>query len=107
MDARLLRIEDAVLETLVGKFNDITDLGERKEIVKATVKQIDGTLSDDEIEVLFNDMNDIGIVSKLIYDEDIEDIMINNTSNMFAFNSARRACGCQAGLQVREQGPAV
>ena len=46
MDARLLRIEDAVLETLVGKFNDITDIGERKEIVTATVKQIDGTLSE-------------------------------------------------------------
>ena len=26
MDARLLKIEDAVLEGLVGRFNDVTDI---------------------------------------------------------------------------------
>ncbi len=103
MDARLLRIEDAVLETLVGKFNDITDIGERKEIVTATVKQIDGTLSEDEIEILFNDMNDIGIVSKLIYDEEIEDIMINNTANIFVTSTKLGDVKLEQRIKTREE----
>ncbi len=103
MDARLLKIEDAVLEGLVGRFNDLTDTDQRKEIVTATARRIDGTLNDDEIEMIFNDMNDIGVVSKLIYDEEIEDIMINTTANIFVTSTKLGEVKLEQRLKTREE----
>ncbi len=83
MDKALLSIEDRVLKMLVGRFNEVSDEGRRRELVKTSAKSINPAVTDAQIDEIFKDMNDIGIVSKLIYDENIEDIMINNTDNIF------------------------
>jgi flagellar protein FlaI len=103
MDERLLKIEDAILEGLIGRFNDIEDVEERKGIVKTAAKQIDSTLGEDEIEILFQDMNDIGVVGKLIYDEEIEDIMINNTNNIFVTSTKLGEVKLEQKLKTKEE----
>jgi flagellar protein FlaI len=103
MDARLLKIEDTLLEELVGKFNDLTDIDERKALVGAAARKVDATLSDDNVEELFNDMNDIGVISKLIYDEEIEDIMINNTANIFVTSAKLGEIKLEQRIKTRDE----
>jgi flagellar protein FlaI len=103
MDARLLKIEDNVLEKLVGRFNDITDPAERKGLVATAAREIDETLSDDDVETLLNDMMDIGVVGKLIYDEEIEDIMINNTANIFVTSVKLGEVKLEQKIKTREE----
>lgn len=103
MDERLLKIEDAILDGLVGRFNDITDVEVRKELVKSAARQIDSTLHDDEVEMLYADMNDLGIVGKLIYDEEIEDIMINNTANIFVTSAKLGEVKLEQKLKTKEE----
>jgi flagellar protein FlaI len=100
MDERLLRIEDAVLEGLAGRFIDVTGTEERRGLVRAAAREIDSALGDDDIEKLFNDMNDIGVVGKLIYDEEIEDVMINNTSNIFVTSMKLYATNMEYGGRI-------
>ncbi len=103
MNERLLKIEDAVLEGLVGRFNDVTDLDERKGLVKSVAGQISNTLSQEEIDTLFQDINDIGVVGKLIYDEEIEDIMINNTANIFVTSTKLGEVKLEQKIKTREE----
>lgn len=103
MDERLLKIEDEVLEKLVGRFNDITDVGERKLLVRNVAKQLDLALTDDEIELIFQDMSDIGVIGKLIYDEEIEDIMINNTANIFVTSTKLGEVKLEQRLKTRDE----
>src|SRR5580704_623712 len=87
MDKRLLRVEDQVLLGLAGKFNEIVYDDERFDIVRDSAKTIESSLTESEIEEIFKDMNDMGIVGKLIYDQEIEDVMVNNVNNIFVNNS--------------------
>ena len=64
---------------------------------------MDRTLSDDEIELIFQDMNDIGVVGKLIYDEEIEDIMINNTANIFVTSTKLGEVKLEQRIKTREE----
>lgn len=103
MNERLLKIEDAVLASLVGRFNDITDPDDRRALVKNAARRVDQALSDDEIEMIFQDVNDIGVVGKLIYDEEIEDIMINNTSNIFVTSTKLGEVKLEQRLKTRDE----
>ena len=87
MEEKLLKLEDRILKAIAGRFNDVTEESERKSLVAATAKSIGTNVSDTDIEKIYTDMNDIGIIGKLMYDEEIEDIMVNNTTNIFVENS--------------------
>jgi flagellar protein FlaI len=83
LDDKLLKIEDQVMDMLAGKFNEVTDLAKRRALVKFIAKTVEASLSEADIDAIFKDMNDLGAVSKLVSDDSIEDIMINNTENIF------------------------
>lgn len=87
MDSKLLAVEETILEKLKGKFTTIVDPAKRKELVTSIAKTISSDLSEGEIDQIFKDMNDLGVVAKLAANEDVEDIMINNTSGIFVYSS--------------------
>jgi len=103
MNERLLKIEDAVLGDLEGRFNDISDIEDRKALVKTVARQIDNTLGDEEIELIFQDMNDLGVVGKLIYDDEIEDIMINNIANIFVTSTKLGEVKLEQKIKTKEE----
>ncbi len=88
MDAGLLDIELKVLDQLAGKFVSITDKQKRADVVARTARAVEPKLSDEQIQQIAADIDDIDPIDKYIYSESIEDIMINNTKNVFIYDTA-------------------
>jgi len=89
MDKKLVNIEDDVLRQMVGKFSDIVDVERRNEIINTLAKKYDPSISQAEVTQIIDDMNNLDPITELLLDEDVEDIMVNNTSNIFAFSSKK------------------
>ncbi|HVC58011.1 MAG TPA: ATPase, T2SS/T4P/T4SS family [Candidatus Acidoferrales bacterium] len=87
MSPKLIALEDAVLNQLKGRFTAITDFQARMDMVNSVAKTLNPAVSTEEIQQMFDDMNDMGYIKDLLVNENIEDIMINNTQNIFVFDS--------------------
>lgn len=79
-------IKTAILNKLNGKFVNINEK-EKLELIKIIGKTIDPSLDNETINAIYKDINNLDPISNLLTDKDIEDIMINNTSNIFVYNS--------------------
>ena len=87
MNPKLAALEDQVLNQLKGKFTAITDFQARLDMVTSVAKTLNPAVSAEDIKAMFDDMNEMGHIKDLLVDENVEDIMINNTQNIFVFDS--------------------
>lgn len=87
MDRQLIALEDEILKQLEGKFTTVIDPTRRLELVTSVAKTINPKISTDEIKQIMDDMNDFSPIAELLVDEDIEDIMVNNTENVFVYST--------------------
>ena len=79
-------LEEILLKKLEGKFVNI-DYNEKLKLIKIASKEFYPNIDDESIAKIFEDLNTLGSISKLIEDKNIEDIMINNTRNIFIYDS--------------------
>ena len=79
-------IKTAILNKLKGQFVNINEK-EKLERIKIIGKTIEPSLDNETINAIYEDINNLDPISNLLTDKDIEDIMINNTSNIFVYNS--------------------
>jgi archaeal flagellar protein FlaI len=89
MEKRLAIIEDEILQQMAGRFSEIVDIEKRNDIVNSIAKKLNPSISQSEINEIIDDMNNLDPITELLVDEDIEDIMINNTDTVYAFSSKR------------------
>ncbi|MCL5433420.1 MAG: Flp pilus assembly complex ATPase component TadA [Candidatus Marsarchaeota archaeon] len=89
MDSRLTNIEELILKQLIGKFVEVTDEEQRREIIKKTARDISSSLSPADIEEIINDINDLKPISDFLNAQNVEDIMVNNTKNVFIYDSKK------------------
>ncbi len=88
MDKKLHDIEDKALDELKGKFVNLNE--EKKlELLSSTLKSINPTISEGDIKLIFDDINNISKISSLIKMGNIEDVMVNNVSNVFVYDSKK------------------
>ncbi|MCL4404614.1 MAG: Flp pilus assembly complex ATPase component TadA [Candidatus Marsarchaeota archaeon] len=87
MDARLSGIEDQILDKLVGRFVNVEKTDRRNELIKLTAKEILPDISEEDVNTIISDINDLSPIDELMRDESIEDIMINNTKSVFVYDS--------------------
>ncbi|MEM3841441.1 MAG: ATPase, T2SS/T4P/T4SS family, partial [Candidatus Micrarchaeaceae archaeon] len=87
MDSKLYDLEKKVLDELEGKFVNIKSDQRKYELVKNVAKSIKGDISEDEVGEIFRDINDLSPIDKLIADQFIEDVMINNTKSIFYYHT--------------------
>ncbi|MEM0201870.1 MAG: ATPase, T2SS/T4P/T4SS family [Candidatus Micrarchaeaceae archaeon] len=87
MDERLYKIEDEVLNRLTGRFVNVEKTDRRNELIEVTAKDIKPDISEEDTNALINDINDLSPIDKLMMNESIEDIMINNTKSIFVYDS--------------------
>jgi flagellar protein FlaI len=79
-------IEEILLKKLEGKFVNVDDT-EKLRLIKTATKEFYPNIDDKDIAVIFKDLNTLDPISKLVDDINIEDIMINNTRNIFVYDS--------------------
>lgn len=89
MDRRLLIVEDELLKQMAGKFTEIVDQEKRNEIISGIAKKLDSSLKQSDIATIIEDINDLSPITELLLDEEFEDIMVNNTENVYAFSSKK------------------
>ena len=87
MDQKLRDLESLILIKAKGAFTTITEPLHRREYIKEIATSIDPHITEEEIDELIKDMIDISPLSELLENENIEDVMINNTSNIFVYDS--------------------
>ncbi len=87
MDEELLAFEEKLLEELKGKFVNVTTENKRRALVTSVAKRMNPGISPHDIDELIDDMLDLGKVTPMLTDQHIEDIMINNTNNIFVYDS--------------------
>ena len=103
MDSALLDIEDQILDKLIGKFISVVKEDKRKELVTNVAKSINADISDEQIGEIYKDMNDLSPITPQLINQDIEDIMINNTKNIFVYDSKVGQKKLESGFEDREQ----
>ncbi len=89
MDARdsFQNIELEVLKKLKGMLVNPENEKKINAEIAGIAKTLNPNISQDEVDALINDIRDLRPIKALIESETIEDIMINNTSNIFVYDS--------------------
>ena len=83
----LKKFEEVILDALSSKLTGFDSSSDAKAFIEKTIKSINPTVTKEEIEKLVEDINNFRPIEKYLDDEDIEDIMINNTSNIFVYRA--------------------
>jgi flagellar protein FlaI len=80
-------IELRILKQLEGKFAGVTSQQRKNDLVRYSAKTISPEISEQEINEIIADIADLNPIGKYLMDEDVEDVMINNTSNVFTYHA--------------------
>ncbi len=87
-DAAFDNLEQEVFELLAEKLSKMPDPDERHAYVEALIKGIAPDTQKKEIDRIIKDSESFSPIDDYINDEDVEDIMINNTSNIFVYKTS-------------------
>lgn len=80
-------LEFSVFTALEGKLANVNSEKEIDSYIERITKSIHPTSTGDEIARVIRDAKTFGTIDPYINDDNIEDVMINNTSNIFVYKS--------------------
>ncbi|MEM0074349.1 MAG: ATPase, T2SS/T4P/T4SS family [Candidatus Micrarchaeaceae archaeon] len=86
-DESFKSLESAVFNALEGKLSLFTTDSEKNDQIRNIAKTIKPTASEDEISRLIQESRSFAPIDKYLFADNVEDIMINNTSNIFVYIS--------------------
>lgn len=80
--------ENEILDALLGKLTDIEKSAEVSSYIERVVaKSLEPTATKEDIQRVIEEANSFRPIDKYLDDEEVEDIMINNTHNVFVYKS--------------------
>ena len=85
----LFNLESQVFRLLEGKLSELSTTEERDKYIADIAKTMAPDVSAEDISKLTSESRTFGILNKYLSDETCEDIMINNTSNIFFYQSGK------------------
>ncbi|MEM3839167.1 MAG: ATPase, T2SS/T4P/T4SS family [Candidatus Micrarchaeaceae archaeon] len=80
-------LELSVFTALEGKLSNITSESEVNSYIERVIKSIKPTSTREDMDNIIKDAKSFGAIDKYVNNDDIEDIMVNNTSNVFVYKS--------------------
>ncbi len=90
-DDTFFNFEDEVLNTLATKLSGFQTEHDITGIIEKTAKIIDPEISKEDIARLLKDADDFYPISKYIDNDTVEDVMVNNTNNIFIYDTEKGA----------------
>ncbi len=75
--------EEKVFEELEGKMSDAENDSSIYGVVEKIAKTFNPSISQEQINHIVNDISDFSPINKYLHDEQVEDIMVNGTDNIF------------------------
>ncbi len=86
-DEDFYELELSVFSALEGKLANMTSQEEIDSYVERIVRSIHPTIAKDELEKIVKDAKTFAPIDSYLVDERIEDIMVNNTANIFVYDT--------------------
>ncbi|MDE1824933.1 MAG: CpaF family protein [Candidatus Micrarchaeota archaeon] len=84
----LFNFESAVYSSLSEKLSKFTEPEDRNAAIKTAAKSVNLAATDEDISRVITDAYQFGPIDKYLNDPEVEDIMVNNTSNIFVYTSS-------------------
>ncbi len=103
MDEELRAIEDTILAQMEGRFSESADKSVRRQLVLRILRSLAPSIEKDDAERIIADMNDFFPITKYLDDENIEDIMVNNTNNIFVYKAGHGAEKTEESLENTDE----
>ncbi|HUC38719.1 MAG TPA: ATPase, T2SS/T4P/T4SS family [Candidatus Acidoferrum sp.] len=82
-------LELKALQSLKGRFVGLTDEESKRELITRTVRGISPSVSEQDLNEIIADVNNLEPVGKYLVDQGVEDIMVNNTNSIFVYHSGQ------------------
>jgi flagellar protein FlaI len=82
-------LESRIFDILEGKLSGIAKDEDKTRYITNVAKTLAPSMGPDEIKALVDDANSFGLIDKYLHDELIEDVMVNNTANIFVYESGK------------------
>ncbi len=86
-----LNFEDEVLNTLTTKLSGFQTDFDIKNIISKTAKIIDPEISNEDLDKLISDINNFYPIQQYINNDEVEDVMVNNTLDIFIYHTEKGA----------------
>lgn len=80
-------LESRVFDMLEGKLGRIHEQDDLYKYIESVVKAVDPAAEKSKIDRIIADAKKFEPIDKYLYNEDVEDIMVNNTKNIFTYTS--------------------
>jgi flagellar protein FlaI len=81
--------ELSVFEALEGKLGNFSEQAEMEKYIESIIKAQRPATTKDEVSRIISDAKSFFPIDKYLVDEEVEDIMINNTRNIFVYHSSQ------------------
>ncbi|MDE1874386.1 MAG: CpaF family protein [Candidatus Micrarchaeota archaeon] len=81
--------ESRIFAELESRLSQIPEEGDRSRRIETIAKTISPAVAQEDIRKVIADSKDFGLLNKYINDESVEDIMVNNTANVFLYISGK------------------
>jgi flagellar protein FlaI len=81
-------LENQVFDALSEQLSRFPKLADRDAYIERITKMMQSDVTPDVVARIKKDSSDFGVLTKYLSDENIEDIMINNTSNIFVYSTS-------------------
>jgi flagellar protein FlaI len=88
-DEEFQNLEMHVFRSLAEKLGKISDVEEREKYIEAMAKGFDASATHEDLKKIVADSEEFSPITEYLDDQDIEDIMVNNTSNIFVYSSTK------------------
>lgn len=94
-------LEDAVLDTLESKLASLSTKEEVNYQMEQIAKKISPSITDQDLKKLVEDANSFAPIDKYLVDDNVEDIMVNNTTNIFLYKGKEGSVKVSERVQTR------
>lgn len=95
--------ESRVFDILEGKLSGVTKDEDKDRYITNVAKTLAPSMSPEDIRRLADDAKSFGIIDKYIHDSLIEDVMVNNTLNIFVYQSGKGSVKTADRIPTREE----
>ncbi|MDE1869816.1 MAG: CpaF family protein [Candidatus Micrarchaeota archaeon] len=101
-DVEFFNFESAVFEELSEKLTKYTEKEDREGAIRNAAKSVNLAANEEDVQRVIKDASVFEPIDKYLYDEDVEDIMVNNTSNIFLYTATHGQVMAPEKLQTRK-----
>lgn len=79
--------EASIFDALDSQLSKLSDETDRNKLIESIAKSLSPAATPEDVHKVISDSNMFGPLDKYLNDDSVEDIMVNNTSNIFLYKS--------------------